>query len=178
MLVCLVSGRDEHVVRTDGTVDRWASGRDDTSSRRLTGNLKSSIFFTVQSLLKMLCQVESLFTASLHISDFVQTQNEAKILTCRMMTMGWFFSPVWMVTSLQLILISSARSLGYPCFSSLPAYTMSYSCLCLWMIFESSFRLCLRVRSVPLPSGLVPYLPYTACLPRLSSTISGRCKAQ
>jgi hypothetical protein len=25
--------------------------------------------------------VESLFTASLHISDFVQTQNEAKILT-------------------------------------------------------------------------------------------------
>jgi hypothetical protein len=35
----------------------------------------------VQSLLKMLCQVESLFTASLHISDFVQTQNEAKILT-------------------------------------------------------------------------------------------------
>jgi hypothetical protein len=29
----------------------------------------------------MLWQVESLFTASLHISDFVQTQNEAKILT-------------------------------------------------------------------------------------------------
>jgi hypothetical protein len=25
--------------------------------------------------------VESLFTASLHISDFVQTQNKAKILT-------------------------------------------------------------------------------------------------
>jgi hypothetical protein len=25
--------------------------------------------------------VESLFTASLHLSDFVQTQNEAKILT-------------------------------------------------------------------------------------------------
>jgi len=25
--------------------------------------------------------VESLFTTSLHISDFVQTQNEAKILT-------------------------------------------------------------------------------------------------
>jgi hypothetical protein len=54
MLVCLASGRDEHVIRTDGTVDRWASGRDDTSSERLTGNLKSSIFFTVQSLLKML----------------------------------------------------------------------------------------------------------------------------
>jgi len=26
------------VVRTDGTVDRWAFGRDDTSSGRLTGN--------------------------------------------------------------------------------------------------------------------------------------------
>jgi hypothetical protein len=88
MLVCLASGRDEHVVRTDGTVDRWtsgqddtSSGQDDTSSGQLTGNLKSSIFFAVQSLLKMLLQVESLFTTSLHISDFVQTQNEAKILT-------------------------------------------------------------------------------------------------
>jgi hypothetical protein len=81
MLVCLASGRDEHVVRTDGTVDRWASGWDDTSSGRLTRNLKSSIFFAVQSLLKMICQVESLFTESLHINDFVQTQNEAKILT-------------------------------------------------------------------------------------------------
>jgi hypothetical protein len=48
------SGRDEHVVQTDGTVDRWTSGRDNTSSGRLTGNLKSSIFFAVQSLLKML----------------------------------------------------------------------------------------------------------------------------
>jgi len=74
MLVCLASGLDEDVVRTDGTVDRWASGR-------LTGNLKSSIFFAVQNLLKMLLQVESMFTTSLHISDFVQTQNEAKILT-------------------------------------------------------------------------------------------------
>jgi len=81
MLVCLASGRDEHVVRTNGTVDRWASGRDDTSSGWLTRNLKSSIFFAMQSLLKMLWQVESMFTASLHISDFVQTHNEAKILT-------------------------------------------------------------------------------------------------
>jgi hypothetical protein len=81
MLVCLASGRDEHVVWTEGIVDRWTSGRDDTSSGLLTGNLKSSIFFAVQSLLKKLWQVESLFTASLHISDFVQTQNEAKILT-------------------------------------------------------------------------------------------------
>jgi hypothetical protein len=75
------SGRKRYVVRTDGKVDRWASGWDDTSSGRLTGNLKSSIFFAVQSLLKILWQVVSLFTASLHISDFVRTQNEAKILT-------------------------------------------------------------------------------------------------
>jgi hypothetical protein len=54
ILVCLASSRDEHVVRTDGTVDRWASELDDTSSGRLTGNLKSSIFYAVQSLLKML----------------------------------------------------------------------------------------------------------------------------
>jgi hypothetical protein len=54
MLVCLASGRDEHVVRTDGTVDRWTYGRDDMSSGRLTGNMKSSILFAVQSLLKML----------------------------------------------------------------------------------------------------------------------------
>jgi hypothetical protein len=54
MLVCLASGRDEHVVRTNGTVDRWGSGRDNTSFGRITENLKSSIFFAVQSLLKML----------------------------------------------------------------------------------------------------------------------------
>jgi hypothetical protein len=78
MLVCLASGWGEHVVRTDGTVDRWTSRQDDTSSGRLTGNLKSFIFFAVQSLLKMFWQVESLFTASLHISDFVQAHNEAK----------------------------------------------------------------------------------------------------
>jgi hypothetical protein len=53
MLVCLASGRNEHVIRTEGTVDRWTFGLDDTSSGRLTGNLKSSIFFPVQSLLKM-----------------------------------------------------------------------------------------------------------------------------
>jgi hypothetical protein len=61
-----------HVVQTNGAVDRWASGRDNTSTGLLTGNLKSSIFFAVQSLLKMLWHVESLFTTSLHISDFVQ----------------------------------------------------------------------------------------------------------
>jgi hypothetical protein len=43
------------------------------SSGRLTGNF--------EILLTSLWTVESLFAASLHISDFVQTQNEAKILT-------------------------------------------------------------------------------------------------
>jgi hypothetical protein len=33
--------------------------------------------------------------------------------------------------------------------------------------------LSLRERSATLPSGSVPYLPHTACLPRLSSTTSG-----
>jgi len=32
MLVCLASCRDEHVVRKDGTVDRWTSGRVDRES--------------------------------------------------------------------------------------------------------------------------------------------------
>jgi hypothetical protein len=110
MLVCLAFGRGWHVVWTDGIVDRWASGRDDMSSGRddmssgrddmssgrddmssgrLTGNLKSSIFFAMQSLLKMLWQVESLFTTSLHISYFVQTQNEAKILTNSPIGKNW-----------------------------------------------------------------------------------------
>jgi hypothetical protein len=37
-LVCLGFWTVWHIVRTDGRVDRWASGRDDTSSGRLTGN--------------------------------------------------------------------------------------------------------------------------------------------
>jgi hypothetical protein len=45
MVVCLASGQDEHVVRTDGTVDGWVSGLDDTLFRRLTGNLKSFYLF-------------------------------------------------------------------------------------------------------------------------------------
>jgi hypothetical protein len=65
---------EKYVVRTDKAVDRLTSGRDDASSGWLTGNLKSFIFFAVQSLLKMLWKVESLFTTSLHISDFVQTE--------------------------------------------------------------------------------------------------------
>jgi len=63
-----------HVVRTDGTVDRWASGRDGSIVRTVDGELE----FLLTCRLWI---VESLFTASLHLSDFVQTQNEAKILT-------------------------------------------------------------------------------------------------
>jgi len=38
---CLSDVRTEwHIIRTDGTVDKWASGQDDTSSGQLTGNLK------------------------------------------------------------------------------------------------------------------------------------------
>jgi len=55
-----------HVVRTDGTVDRWASGRDGTVFRTADRESKSSIFHVVQSLLRVLWIVESLFTASLH----------------------------------------------------------------------------------------------------------------
>jgi hypothetical protein len=43
-----------HAVRTDGIGERWEFGRDDTLSGRLTGNQKSSNFFAVQSLVKML----------------------------------------------------------------------------------------------------------------------------
>jgi hypothetical protein len=63
-----------HVVRTDGTVDRWASGRDGSIVRMADMELK----FLLTCRLWI---VESLFTASLHLSDFVQTQNEDKILT-------------------------------------------------------------------------------------------------
>jgi hypothetical protein len=42
MLVCLASGRD-------GTVDRWASGRDGSIAGRLTGNLNSSDLQTLNS---------------------------------------------------------------------------------------------------------------------------------
>jgi hypothetical protein len=89
MLVCLASGRMEQW--TDGRPDRMAR-----SSGRLTGNLNSSDLQTLNSgipvysifTLKWFClntewgqNTNTLFIASLHISDFVQTQNEAKILT-------------------------------------------------------------------------------------------------
>jgi hypothetical protein len=55
-----------HVVWTDGTVDRWASRRDDTSSGRLTGTLKSSVWKVVQNHLKHFWIVESLFKKHLY----------------------------------------------------------------------------------------------------------------
>jgi len=59
MLVCLASGRMEQW--TDGSPDGWQG---------------TWILLTCR-----LWIVESMFTASLHLSDFVQTHNEAKILT-------------------------------------------------------------------------------------------------
>jgi hypothetical protein len=55
-----------HVVRTNGTVVRWASERDVSIVRTADREPKSSIFHAVQSLLRVLWKVESLFTSSLH----------------------------------------------------------------------------------------------------------------
>jgi hypothetical protein len=41
--------------------------------------------------------VESLFTASLHISDFVQTQNKAKILTVLKYPCQGLLNLLWIV---------------------------------------------------------------------------------
>jgi hypothetical protein len=62
-----------HVVRTDGTVDRWVSGRDDTSSERLTGNR----LFWLQNLLKLFWIAESLVKQHLYIQVILSKQNEA-----------------------------------------------------------------------------------------------------
>jgi hypothetical protein len=73
MLVCLASERDDTSFRR---MEQWTDGRPDgmaQSSGRLTGNLNSSDLQTLNS--------GTLFTVSLHLSDFLQTQNEAKILT-------------------------------------------------------------------------------------------------
>jgi hypothetical protein len=60
-----------HVVRMDGTVDRWASGRDDTSSGRLARNR----LFWLQNLLKYFWIAESLVKQHLlQTSDFVQIE--------------------------------------------------------------------------------------------------------
>jgi hypothetical protein len=55
-----------HIVLTDGTVVRWASGRDDSIFWTADKEPKSSIFHAVQSLLRELRIVESLFKSSLH----------------------------------------------------------------------------------------------------------------
>jgi hypothetical protein len=55
-----------HVVLTDWTVVRWASGRDGSIVWTTDREPKSSIFHAVQSLLRVLWIVGSLFTASLH----------------------------------------------------------------------------------------------------------------
>jgi hypothetical protein len=81
MMLCLTGVRTVwQVVRTDGTVVRWASGRDGSIVRTADREQKSLIFHAVQSLLRVLWIVESLFTASLH-TQVIFVQNEAKILT-------------------------------------------------------------------------------------------------
>jgi hypothetical protein len=62
-----------HVVQTDGTVDTWASRRDDTSSGRLTRNRFFWLVTSAESL-KYFWIVDSLWRASLHTSDFVQSE--------------------------------------------------------------------------------------------------------
>jgi hypothetical protein len=74
MLVCLASRRDDTSSRR---MEQWTDGRPDgmaRSSGRLTGNLNS---FDLQTLNSRIT-VYNIFTL---INDFVQTQNEAKILT-------------------------------------------------------------------------------------------------
>jgi len=79
MLVCLASGRND---TSSGRMEQWIDGRSDgmaRSSGRLTGNLNSS---DLQAELFHITLNRGIpVTASLHISDFVQTQNKAKILT-------------------------------------------------------------------------------------------------
>jgi hypothetical protein len=105
-----------HVVQTNGAMDRWTSGR-------LTGNLKSSIFFAVQSLLKMLWQVESLFTASLHISDFVQAPNEAKILTISFLAKFQLYPFCFLIFWLRVI-DAFPHLMFLKCFWSLPCFNI------------------------------------------------------
>jgi len=74
MLVCLASRRDDTSSRR---MEQWTDGRPDgmaRSSGRLTGNLNSFDLHTLNSRIT----VYNIFTL---INDFVQTQNEAKILT-------------------------------------------------------------------------------------------------
>jgi hypothetical protein len=64
-----------HVVRTDGTVDRWASGRDGTIIQ--TADKELEIFWLASSAESSETLQNSRIpckTASLHTSDFVQTK--------------------------------------------------------------------------------------------------------
>jgi len=68
---------------SSGRMEQWTNGHPNGMTRRPDGwqenwNLLS---FSQCRVFWKCWQVESLFTASLHISDFVQTQNEANILT-------------------------------------------------------------------------------------------------
>jgi hypothetical protein len=62
-------------------MEQWSDGRPDGMTRsfgRLTGNRNLHRAKSFESALNHGIHVYSIFT---HISDFVQTQNEAKILT-------------------------------------------------------------------------------------------------
>jgi hypothetical protein len=74
MLGLSVIRTEWHVVRTDDSLDRWASGRDGMSSEWLAGNRNLWLVKTVQNHLKHFWIVETLWKASLHTSDFVQSE--------------------------------------------------------------------------------------------------------
>jgi hypothetical protein len=75
---------------------------------------------------------------------------------------------------MQFILIhkSSARLSVFLCFIFLPAHLMRLWRLPPWRILGSSLMLFHRARSEVQISELVPFLPRTTCLRRLSSIIS------
>jgi hypothetical protein len=75
---------------SSGRMEQWTDGHSDgmaRSSGRLTENLNFSDLQVETTDITL--KVESLFTASLHLSDFVQTQNEAKILTGPIYFIKW-----------------------------------------------------------------------------------------
>jgi len=65
-----------HVIQTDGTMDRWESRRDGTSSRLLTRNCFFLVVASAESL-KYFSIVDSLWRASLHTKCFCPKQNQA-----------------------------------------------------------------------------------------------------
>jgi hypothetical protein len=93
---------------------------------------------------------------------------------CRTMITDWYFSPLLVAISSQLIPRSSATSSECLFSSYLAVLIMRYSFLHLWTISESSSTLFPRERSAPPPSGSAPYLLLIVCWRRLLSTITGR----